>query len=349
QMAGRQSESFDSLAVDIARFQFQCETGVEKLYKAKNIDTGSLTLASQIPAVPTDVFKLRRVACHPAELDTYRFLTSGTTLGARGMHPVRDADTYRRGTRAWASQMLYPDTDRLDWILLAPPFADSPHSSLGFMLDDLCAATQGQATWAVLDGRVDVDAISRALYCANQRQMPIIMAGASFAFVHLLEALQGRNLALGQRGRVMQTGGFKGKSKEVEALALREQIARSLKIPTDAVISEYGMTELGSQAYEGRWRGWLGLEQPHEDFVCPPWMRVTTVHQETLEPLPDGEIGIARIEDLTNVDSAVAVQTADRVRVMGNRFQLLGRTPGATPRGCSIGIDEILSPESLRP
>ena len=117
--------------------------------------------------------------------------------------------------------MLYPDTDRLDWILLAPPFADSPHSSLGFMLDDLCAATQGQATWAVLDGRVDVDAISRALYCANQRQMPIIMAGASFAFVHLLEALQGRNLALGQRGRVMQTGGFKGKSKEVEALALR--------------------------------------------------------------------------------------------------------------------------------
>jgi len=83
--------------------------------------------------------------------------------------------------------------------------------------------------------------------------------------------------------------------------------------------------------------------------VCPPWMRVTTVHQETLEPLPDGEIGIARIEDLTNVDSAVAVQTADRVRVMGNRFQLLGRTPGATPRGCSIGIDEILSPESLRP
>jgi hypothetical protein len=341
--AGRQPvDSFDALAVDLARHQHAGMTGVERLYFARGVDVHSIGRASQVPAVPTDVFKLRRVACHPPGLDEVVFLTSGTTLGTRGQHAVRDADTYRRGARAWASRMLYPDTDKLHWVILAPPYEEARSSSLGFMLDDLSKVAGSSVTWAVQGGRMEVDAIERAVASSMADGSPIIMAGASFAFVHLLDALGGRQLPIGPVGRVMQTGGFKGKSRVVDGETLRGDIARALGVDSQRIVSEYGMTELGSQAYEGRLR--KGQGGAADVFLGPPWMRVTAVHEESLEPVADGEVGIARIEDLTNVDSAVAVQTADRITTCEGGFRLLGRTEGASPRGCSIGIDEILRP-----
>jgi len=313
---------------------------VERLYLARGLDVHSIDRASQVPAVPTDVFKLRRVACHPPDLDEVVFLTSGTTLGTRGQHAVRDADTYRRGARAWASRMLYSDTDILHWVILAPPYEEARSSSLGFMLDDLSAVAGSSVTWAVRGGRMEVDAIERAVARSMADGSPIIVAGASFAFVHLLDALRGRQLPIGPVGRVMQTGGFKGKSRVVDGKTLRGDVARALGIDAERIVSEYGMTELGSQAYEGRLR--VGQGGAADVFHAPPWMRVHAVHEETLEPVDEGDVGIARIEDLTNVDSAVAVQTADRIRVCEGGFRLLGRNEGASPRGCSIGIDEIL-------
>ena len=78
-------------------------------------------------------------------------------------------------------------------------------------------------------------------------------------------------------------------------------------------------------------------------YAEPPWARVVPVDPETLAPVADGAVGIARIEDLANVDSAFAVLTQDRVRRIGTGFELLGRAPGAPPRGCSIALDEMLS------
>jgi hypothetical protein len=138
----------------------------------------------------------------------------------------------------------------------------------------------------------------------------------------------------------MQTGGTKGKSREVSADALRSELARMLGLPSRAIVSEYGMTELSSQFYEGT------LCSPELDegvHVEPPWARVVPVDPETLSPVADGVVGLARIEDLANVDSAFAVQTQDRVVRVPGGFRLLGRAPGAQPRGCSIAIDEILS------
>jgi hypothetical protein len=104
------------------------------------------------------------------------------------------------------------------------------------------------------------------------------------------------------------------------------------------------MTELSSQLYEGTLAAALGHgpRLPHGVYVPPPWVRVTAVDAATLEPVAPGEIGIARIVDLANVDSAIAIQTADRVRAVDGRIELLGRQPGAVPRGCSIAIDEML-------
>src|SRR5262249_55418295 len=114
----------------------------------------------------------------------------------------------------------------------------------------------------------------------------------------------------------------------------------------------YGMTELSSQLYEGTV---VSATARHGVYFAPPWVRVTAVDPVTLAPAPAGAEGLARIVDLANVDSAVAIQTADRVRVLGEALnlsdrgpivttgvELLGRAKGAPPRGCSIAVDEML-------
>ena len=96
----------------------------------------------------------------------------------------------------------------------------------------------------------------------------------------------------GASGRVMQTGGFKGRSREVDGPTLRDELAKVFEVPTDHVVAEYGMTELGSQAYEGCLRSSLLPDEPataHDVFVSPPWMRVLPVDPVSLEPVPEGE------------------------------------------------------------
>ena len=140
------------------------------------------------------------------------------------------------------------------------------------------------------------------------------MLGTSFAFVHLLDAVgDDMPFPLPDGSRLMQTGGFKGKSREVPAEKLRRDLASLFAVDERAIV-----------------------------YAEPPWARVVPVDPVTLEPVADGEVGLAKIIDLANVDSAVAVLTQDRVRRVSGGFELLGRAPGAAPRGCSIAIDEML-------
>src|SRR6185312_140846 len=190
-----------------------------------------------------------------------------------------------------------------------------------------------------------LDGIARAVAEARALGRPAIVLATSFALVHLLDQAQGVDLMLPARSRVMQTGGFKGRSREVAPDELCAQVATAFGVPEAHVVGEYGMTELGSQLYEGTLAAALGAPRGGARrgvYAPPPWMRVEAVDPETLGPAPAGEVGVARFVDLANVDSVVAVQTADRVRVTSEGVELLGRLPGAAPRGCSIAIDEML-------
>jgi acyl-CoA synthetase (AMP-forming)/AMP-acid ligase II len=197
----------------------------------------------------------------------------------------------------------------------------------------------------VEDSAVRIDELQREILSAARQGEAVLLAGASFAFVHLVDELKVSTLALPPGSRVMQTGGYKGKSREVEPDALRSAISAAFGIEAGMIVSEYGMTELSSQAYDGTVRATLGLGSPQGVaglFFTPPWMRVVAVDPVTLEPVERGAIGIGRIIDLANVDSCVAIQTADRVRCTAEGFELLGRAVSAPARGCSIGVDEIL-------
>jgi hypothetical protein len=198
-----------------------------------------------------------------------------------------------------------------------------------------------------------VDPAALLQVCAEARRAgtPAIVMGASFAFVHLLDAIHEKrregDLALPAGSRVMHTGGCKGRSREVAQAELIADIGRAFAVPEHAVVGEYGMTELSSQLYEPTLRAAHGLgstDARHGVFAAPPWLRVAAVDPDTLRPLPDGTPGILRFEDLANVDSALVVQTADRGICRGANVELLGRIPGATPRGCSLAIEELMRP-----
>jgi hypothetical protein len=350
-----EATSFDRLALEIADFQARWIPGYRRLLEASG---ASLDSVHSIPAVPCDAFRLTRVAVHPPELDEVRFRTSGTT-GAPGIHPLRTTRTYRElSIRAGARALVSPWPGRRMVVALAPHPGTPPTSSLGFMLRVFMEAFDGRAltsdpTGAAFDADapsrwlasgigVDVAGLRRAALLARERGEPLLVLTTAFALVLLLDALSGARLPAPQRTLVMQTGGFKGRTRTVAPERLRAATARAFRIPKEQVVGEYGMTELTSQLYQGGPPGSDLVGAPGV-YLEPPWLRVAPVDPATFLPVPDGEIGLARIVDLANVDSAVVVLTQDLVRRRDGGVELVGRRRGAPPRGCSLGVEALVS------
>lgn len=349
--SGHSDRSFADLALEIADFQREFSAGFARLVAARG---RPLRAIDDIPGVPCDAFRLARVAVHPESEDCLRFGTSGTTSGARGWHVMRTAETYRALALRYGRQALIAGQGPLRVVALAPCLDSPPSSSLGYMMsmfmvdfEQLAEADiRTPARWLLDDRGVNVAGLERAAELAREAGEALLVLSTSFALVGLLDALAGRALPLPAASVVMQTGGFKGKSREIAPHELRLGVAAAFGISEARVVSEYGMTELTSQLYEATLPG-SALEAEHRGrpgvYCEPPWLRVIPVEPVTLEPVPAGEVGIARIVDLGNVDSAIAIQTQDRVRRVPGGIELLGRAPGATPRGCSLAIEEFLS------
>jgi hypothetical protein len=146
--------------------------------------------------------------------------------------------------------------------------------------------------------------------------------------VHLLDHLQsaGKRFALPKGSRVMETGGYKGRTRTVPKAQLRQMLARFLGVQPIDVLAEYGMSELSSQAYDSA----AGV------FHFPPWARPCVISPETGAASGEGETGLLRVFDLANIGSVMAVQTEDVAVRRGDGFELLGRAASAEARGCSL-------------
>jgi hypothetical protein len=177
---------------------------------------------------------------------------------------------------------------------------------------------------------------------------PLLLLGTAFSFVHLLDYLAERNLRfdLPVGSRVMETGGYKNRSRSMPKTKLHQLITERLGIPLSRIICEYGMSELSSQAYDavvGRAGSPLPAERRGEDtapylrvFRFPPWARVQITSPETGHEVADGETGLIRVFDLANVFSVMAIQTEDLGIRRDEHFELIGRAQFAEPRGCSL-------------
>ena len=349
----RDEDRFDALALGLFRFQYgACEP--YRLYcdSLGRIPEG-VACANEIPVVPTGAFKEFELRCFPAEKTLLTFRTSGTSTERRGTLHLDTLLPYETSLLASLRRGFLTDLcgHRSTMRFLAPSRRDAPDSSLTHMFETLVAAEgNDQSGFDLKPEGIDLASLSRAVETARRSSEPIVLAGTSFAFVHFLDAT-GPTEAwwLPAGSRVLETGGFKGKSREVPREVLRVELARRFGIAERSVVNQYGMTELGSQFYDSTLVDPTG---PRRKLI-PPWTRVRFVDPDSGEDVPSGEIGVVVIHDLANTGSVAALQTSDLGRTIpaatGEGFDVLRRAEGAEQRGCSIAVDSMLGRPAAGP
>ncbi len=335
----RDDRARDALLCDVLSWQAQAVQPYRKFIQSNSLDRGTKeTTVSNFPALPTDVFRYARVAWHDPSTDRAVFRTSGTTQSQRGSHFLHDLSLYDRAARTAARVALFPDVESMRLLILAPPFGRASDSSLSYMLQRFTSwfgATQSDFVW--YRGAINLKKMTDLLDRAIAEGQPVALLGTSFAFVHAEEALRDRSWSLPPGSRIMQTGGFKGKVREVNSETLRASLSRRYGVGEAYIIQEYGMTELCSQMYETTLRD--AVERSvvgSRRFWTPGWVRTSVVDPESLAPLRGRGPGLLRIDDLANLDSVCSIQTSDFARRCEDGFVLLGRATDAVPRGCSI-------------
>jgi hypothetical protein len=297
-----------------------------------------------IPALPTDAFRFASISSRDGGETQRCFLSSGTTRAERSAHAFADLSLYDAAAERAARRMLFPDCERMPLLILAPPEASAPDSSLSYMLARFVEwfGAAGSAHFWPLDDQA-LAALTRALQTAQGTRQPVALLGTSFAFVHALDALGERRFQLPFGSRIMQTGGFKGRSRELSAETMRAWLADRFALDEAWITAEYGMTELSSQLYETTLReAALELPRTPRQLWAPPWVRASVLDAERLVPVPENTPGLVRIDDAANLDSVSAIQTADVGLAQHAGISLLGRAQGAVARGCSITADQLL-------
>lgn len=340
---------FDALARAVFAHQFAHNTPYRLFCERRGASPDTVAHWTEVPAVPTDAFKAAPLVCgDPAAARTV-FRTSGTTAGPerRGEHYLPDLALYDAALRQGFAAHLLPDGARLRFLSLIRRPEEAPDSSLSHMVGEVVRDFGAEGSgWFVGEAGIDHAGLGAALREAERRGEPVCLLGTSFAFVHWLDALaeSGERFALPAGSRVMDTGGFKGRSREVTREELYGLLGDALGIGTEWCVNEYGMTEMSSQFYDAV----AGRPGPRL-HVGPPWVRTQAVDPETLDPLPDGETGVLRHWDLANLHSVMAIQTADLGFVTPEGFRVLGRARGAEARGCSLAMDQLLGALGRQP
>jgi len=341
---------FDALSRAVFAHQFASNEPYRRFCERRRVTPDTVAHWTGIPAVPTDAFKATALVCGDPGDAAAAFRTSGTTAGAarRGTHYVPDLALYDAALRRSFADHLLADGARPTLISLVPSPDDLPDSSLSHMVGELMSDAPGGGYFISGSFGLDYDGMAAALRRAAREAAPVCIAGAAFAFVHWLDEASRRNdrFELPRGSRLMDTGGFKGRSREVGRAELYAGLRDRLGIEPEWMVNEYGMTELGSQFYDGV-AGRAAPDPGDRLHQGPAWVRTRATDPETLELLPHGEVGVLRHWDLANLGSVACIQTADLGITYPEGFRVLGRATGAEARGCSIAMDELLS--SLRP
>lgn len=319
-------ERFESLALSIFDYQ-RCENPVYAQYcqylgTPKQVDSWE-----RIPAVPQIAFKRSDIRSFPGQETRTEFRTSGTTGEGHGKHHFPSLRLYEAAVqRGWD----YFQLPRHRWVLFMQHPDDAPFSSLSRM-GAILAGFERERFVIGQDGSLELDRLREQL---SDRSEAVTLFGTALAFLNLFERVPDLRLPLPPGSMVMETGGFKGSGRDVAKRDLYDQLSLRLDVATDSIWNEYGMTELSSQFYS------CGVGRSHR---APPWMRFQIIDPETDQEASPGKIGLLRIVDLANLWSALAVLTQDlAIAHPDGGFLLLGRDPGALPRGCSRAVDELM-------
>lgn len=339
-------DAFNDLALRIFAHQLRFNERYARYCATSGVSLERMpTSWEQIPPIPSAAFKEAALTTFDPALAALVFETSGTTQSSSGRHYMETARLYDASLLAAFDRFMLPDHVRLRYLNLVPNPAQRPHSSLGYMLGYVSGRRGDGATAWYLDGNtLNVDAIIGDLESAVEHDRPVCVAATAFALVHLLDALHERRryFALPTGSRIMETGGFKGRSRVVQRDDLYARTAERFGMSNCAIVAEYGMTELTSQYYDDVLVN--GYDREHaivRHKLAPPWLRPRIVGPSG-ETLPKGTVGALVHVDLANRSSCVAIATEDLGVQSDEGLVLIGRESGAALRGCSLAAEDLL-------
>ncbi len=330
---------FDALALRLFAYQFAGNEPFQRFCRLRGRTPATVAGWRDIPPVPIDAFKDLTLSCVPPGAVMRTFMTSGTTQGVRGCSHHSTLDVYDASmTRNFQDRFMGEDT-RLPMAVLFPTEAMMANSSLAHYLALAlqCFGTQDSG-YFVSEAGVEFEALFDRLARAEAGDTPFALLGASFSLVHVLDEMAARDLrfALPEGSRILDTGGFKGQSRELEADAFYDTLTARFGVPRRRCINMYGMTELSTQFYDD------GNEVAPSVKSGPPWIRTRVVDPLSGRDVPAGAIGVLAHTDLAHFNICTTILTEDAGRIVPGGFELLGRAGGAEAQGCSLAVDEFL-------
>jgi hypothetical protein len=336
---------FESVAREVFAFQYEENAPYRAFCRRRGVRPATLTRWQEIPALPTAAFKSAALTCGPPGR---LFKTSGTLRGEqdRGKHHLPELALYDAAWEEPFRRHVVPDRREMRILSLIPDGKTLPDSSLSYMVDRIMDrfGARGSGFFLGRDG-MDAPRMTRALGQAIKDEEPVLLLTTAFAAITFLDELEVRDvkLSLPKGSRIMDTGGFKNRAREVARDELLHFYEDVLGVPPCRVVGEYGMTEMCSQFYEttlcDSFAGKAAAERLYEG---PPWVRTRVLDPDTLEPVPDGREGLLAHLDLANAWSVCSIVTEDLGMTAGAGFRLLGRAQEAELRGCSLAAEELL-------
>lgn len=343
---------FDALARGLFTFQYERNAPYRRYCEIRGKSPANVTHWTEIPAVPIAAFKEAVLACEPIDGAAALFMSSGTTRPEqRSRHYHPSLAVYDASIRTNFAALVLPEnpsTERsaLPFLVLNPPPETLPNSSLAYYLGRMVEWYGATSSGFFVDeGGLQGDHLLKVLAEAVAVGQPVALLGTTFAFVHLLDRMaeRGERVTLPAGSRLFDTGGIKGRSREIEPAELAAGLARRLGVPPLDQVNMYGLTELSTQFIDGNIARRARGEVPTRSKIVPPWARTRVLDPETLEELPIGQVGVLCHTDLANRASVCTILTEDLGVARDDGFEILGRVKGSAARGCSIAMDELLS------
>lgn len=313
-------DEFNTLALALFHFQ-RVHNPVYRDYLLQlNTNAQAITHYTQIPHLPISFFKSKHVVSHPITPGTILFQSSGTTGSSTAKHYVTDITLYEQSF-VKGFELYYGNPSKYCILALLPNYLERSNSSLVYMFHRLISLSNHPLSGFYL---TNYDDLLKTIHLLNQNKQATLLLGVTYALLDLAS----KPIKLSDQFTVMETGGMKGKRQEL----VKEELHAILKqqLGVSSIHSEYGMTELLSQAYAKK----------DGQLTTPPWMKVMI--RGTNDPfchMPAGKSGGINVIDLANVYSCAFIETNDLGRLNSDgSFEVIGRLDHSDVRGCNLMI-----------
>lgn len=316
---------FESNAITVFKFQYERNEVYRQFCELIDCNPVDVSRLTDIPFLPISFFKNKNVVTTHFEPQLV-FESSRTTGAIPSRHMVKDASVYEQSYRR-GFQVFYGDVKNYCIIGLLPSYLERENSSLVYMVNDLIKRSENRESGFYLH---DFESLYKLLKKNEEKGQATLLFGVTFA---LLDFAVAYPLPL-HHTIIIETGGMKGRKKEMTREEVHAELGKNFT--TSSIQSEYGMTELLSQAYATS----KGI------FHCPPWMRMlirdaddpfnVRCDEESQKPIN----GFGNVIDLANIYSCSFIATDDVVKLYpGNAFEIMGRSDSSDIRGCSLMVN----------